>query len=551
MSCRSSLLLAPILFAFTSFAQADNAVVGTGHGASCTEAAFDAGLQELVVGTQGPGGTLTFNCGLGPHTIPLSSQKFLHGQVVIDGGGLITLDAQNLARHFLVTVDDPEGRTEVALRGITLSRGLAASDFGGAILAGGGVQLDLERVTIRDSRAGLSGGAIGIEPGGTTLRIDDSTFTQNRALDGGAIATSALTTITNSRFFGNSAETNQGGAIQSWVDDLTVEDSSFGFNAAARGGAIYKRDGQLLVRGSGFKDNFGSVGGGAIFTEAGVTRFSVVLSRFNRNTAIEEGGALVVGREMDLLAAGFDGNRARRGGAIRLLNSVFTSISFSTLSNNEAELVGGAIAATTTTPPVGDPAVLFVQQSTFAYNRVTAGVGGDVHVSVGSGLLAGFSKSTLMGATAQSGGFSLHAASGNALILSGNLIWTPGSDGCFVEGTSTIGSGGYNLGPTTACQLNEATDGGLFAFVDFGLGEFADYGGPVRSFLPDPGSLAIDRRPCDEQDFLDTRFALRAVDGNGDGNADCDSGAVERQSRELPGSRFRDGFERISLPGGS
>ena len=205
--------------------------------------------------------------------------------------------------------------------------------------------------------------------------------------------------------------------------------------------------------------------------------------------------------------------------------------------------------ATTTTPPAGDPAILFEDQTTFAFNRVTAGVGGDLHLSAGSGLLAAFGKSTLMGATAPSGGFSLHAASGNVLLLRGNLIWTPGSDGCFVEGTSIISSGGYNLGPTTACQLNEPTDGGVFSFADFGLGELADYGGPVRTFLPVAGSVAIDRRPCDDQDTLDARFALRAIDGDGDGDADCDSGAVERQLREAPGSLFRDGFERTGLPG--
>jgi predicted outer membrane repeat protein len=546
---RRSLRLAILLGCLPPLAHADDTVVGTGHGASCDEAALDAGLQQLVVGIQGPGGTLTFNCGAGLHTIPITTQKFLSGQIAIDGGGRVTLDAQNLVRHFQITVDGPEGRTEAALRGLTLSRGLASGDFGGAILAGSGVQLDLQRIAIRDSRAGLSGGAIAIAPGNTQLTIADSEFTQNRAPDGGAIATSAFTVVSNSRFFGNSADGNQGGAIQSYVDDLTIQDSIFGFNAAARGGAIYKREAELELRGSRFNDNFASVDGGAIYTEDGVERFSMALSRFNRNSAVDNGGAIVAGREMDMISTSFDANRARRGGAIRLLNSVFTSIGFSTLSNNEAEIAGGAIAATALTPPPGNPALLFVRESTFAFNRVTAGVGGDVHLSPGSGLLAGLIKSTLMGATAPSGGFSLHAATGNTLVLGGTLLWTPGADGCFVEGTSTITSGGYNLGPTAACQLNDPADGGVFSFPDFGLGEFADYGGPVRSFLPEAGSIVIDWRPCDSEDFLDTRFAQRAIDGDSDGSADCDAGSVERQLREAQGSLFRDGFERISLPG--
>jgi predicted outer membrane repeat protein len=538
-----------LAFLFASPVAADNAIVGTGHGVSCTEASLDAGLQQVVVGVQAPGGTLTFDCGAAPVTIPITTQKFISGQVVIDGGGRVTLDAQNLVRHFQLALDDPEGRTEVAMRDITLIRGFAAADFGGAILARSGVLLALQGVTIRDSRAGLTGGAVGIEPGATTLTIDGSTFTQNRALDGGAIATSATTIVRTSRFFGNSADTNQGGAIQSWVEDLSVEDSDFGFNSAARGGAIYKRDARLGIRDSRFYDNLGRVDGGAIYTEEGVTTFSVALSNFDRNSAIDQGGAIVAGRELQLTSVGFDGNRARTGGAIRMLNSVFTSIAYSTFANNEAELAGGAIAATTLTPPPGDPALLFTDQSTFAYNRVTAGIGGDLHVSAGSGLVAVMSKSTLMGASASSGGFSLHAASGNVLVLLGNLLWTPGANGCVVEGTSTITSGGYNLGPSASCGLTESSDGTLLSFADFGLGEFADYGGPLPTFLPDADSIALDWRACDSQDFVDMRFSIRPIDGDGDGEADCDAGSVERQRSEAPGALFRDGFEGLSLPG--
>jgi predicted outer membrane repeat protein len=551
MTSRSKLRLTPWLLAFASLAHADDAVVGTGHGASCTEAALDAGLQQVLVGVQGPGGTLSFDCGAGPTTIPISTQKFLSGQVVVDGGGRVTLDAQDLVRHFQLTVEGPDGRTEVLVRDITLARGFAAGDYGGAILARSAVRLALQGVTIRDSRAGLTGGAVGIEPGIGELQVEDSTFTQNRAEDGGAIATSVYTTVLDSRFFGNSADTNQGGAIQSWVEDLSVENSVFGFNAGRRGGTIYKRDGELVVRNSRFHDNLARLDGGAIYTEEGVERLSVVLSHFDRNLAVEAGGAILSGREMDLVSVGLDSNRARRGGAIRLLDSVFTAITNSTLSDNEAELDGGAVSATTLTPPPGNPGIFSVLQSTFADNRVTGGPGGDVHVSAGSDLLASLSQSTLMGATAASGGYSLHLASGNTLFLAANLIWTPGADGCLVEGTSTIVSAGNNLGPTAACALDAASDGGLFSFADFALGALADNGGPLRTFLPDANSPAVDWRPCDGLDSFDMRFRPRGIDADGDGAIRCDAGAVERQLTELPGSLFRDGFEREEIPGGS
>ena len=52
-------------------ARAANAVVGTGTPASCTEAAFDDALVTASAG----GGTITFNCGSGAHTITFSISK--------------------------------------------------------------------------------------------------------------------------------------------------------------------------------------------------------------------------------------------------------------------------------------------------------------------------------------------------------------------------------------------------------------------------------------------------------------------------------------------
>lgn len=549
---RASTRLAAILLCTAPLGHADDVVVGTGHGASCDEAALDAGLQQLVVGTQAPGGTLTFDCGAGPRTIAISTPKLLSGQIAIDGGNLVTLDAQDLVRHFQLAVDGPEGRTEVSIRNLSLTRGFAPGSFGGAILAGSGVQLELRRVAIRDSRAGISGGALGIEPGNTQLTVFDSEFTQNRAPDGGAIATSAFTVIRNSRFFGNSADGDQGGAIQSWVEDLRIEDSRFAFNAAARGGAIYKRQQELEITGSRFADNLARADGGAVYTEAGVERFSLLTSRFDRNFAADEGGAIFAGKAFNAFICGFDANRADRGGALHLSDSEFSFVAFSTFAHNEAEFAGGAIAAIGVTQPPGDPAVLSVSQVTFAENRVTAGSGGDIHLTnAGAGLLAAVGSSTLMGATASSGGFSIHAGPGNTALMFGSLLWTPGSDGCFAEINSTITSAGNNLGPTAACRLDDPSDGGLFMFSDFELEELAYYGGPLRTYRPRAASLAVDRRSCEGLDPIDARLLPRGIDADGDGQSQCDSGAVELQGLERPGSLFRSGFEPLTLPGGS
>lgn len=274
---------------------ADNVTVGTGSPASCTEAALNAALPTLVPGINGPGGTLTFNCGNAAHTIPLTTAKVLTDQVTIDGGSLITLDGQNLTRVFTLSVP-VGGRTEVMLKNLTIARGFASGDFGGAILANGGVQLTLQQVQIRDSRAGLTGGAIAISPGGN-LNISGSRFERNRARDGGAVAASCDVQISDSVFFNNDAEVDQGGALQIWTSTLTASNSRFEFNAALNGGAILQRGGNATLSQVSFIDNQARDRGGAYHVyESGQT--AIQGGTFTGNTAVTDGGAVYVAGEI-------------------------------------------------------------------------------------------------------------------------------------------------------------------------------------------------------------------------------------------------------------
>src|SRR6266496_4415208 len=59
-----------------------------------TNCSNDAQFSSLLIG----GGTIMFNCGAGPHTILISSQKSINAPTIIDGGGTITLDGQNAYR---------------------------------------------------------------------------------------------------------------------------------------------------------------------------------------------------------------------------------------------------------------------------------------------------------------------------------------------------------------------------------------------------------------------------------------------------------------------
>jgi predicted outer membrane repeat protein len=340
---------------------AADTTVGTGTPASCTAAAFHAGVLTLTA-AQNPGGTLSFDCGTSPHTIVVNQESlFTSRQSTLDGGGLITLDGNNAVRLFRVLQNNPSAGVALSIRNISLTRGLA-SDFGGAVYGlSAGVSVSLDNVSISESRGVISGGAIGMVSG-SFLTIYRSRFLNNRGESGGAIASNASMRIERSEFRGNRATGipsaanpmfGQGGAIQSFVDQLTIRDSLLQQNTAYDGAAIFKLGTTLVVQNSVFRNNTGNTAG------AIQTRVATLIedSNFVGNAAVGTGPGTIsafggaiqsFNAALDVLRCSFTNNTAQSGGAISIsaeLPSQSLSIQDSRFFENSADQSGGAIQA--------------------------------------------------------------------------------------------------------------------------------------------------------------------------------------------------------------
>lgn len=196
----------------------------------------------------------------------------------------------------------------------------------------------------------LNGASANNEPGGAvinngTLIVNNVTFTGNHAGTGAAIDNNysgATATITNSTFQNNTA--NYGAALDNDAGaTMTVSDSTFTGNSAVSFGGVADNEGTLTMTNNTMTSNTASGAyGGAIRNVASLT---ITGGSLNNNSA-QQGGAITNFATLNLSGVVMDNNQATTGsgwgGALFNSSSGTTTISASTLSNNDA-IEGGAI----------------------------------------------------------------------------------------------------------------------------------------------------------------------------------------------------------------
>ena len=252
-------------------------VVGTGTPSSCTSSAF--------VNAVALGGIITFDCGPDPITITLANTAKVFNdtgpEIVIDGGGLVTLSGENQRRILYMNTCDPDqvwttdhcqnqDHPRLTVQNLTFINADSTNeieyDGGGAVWVRGG-RFRVVNSGFFHSRCG----PVGPDLGGAAIRV----FSQYEGLP---------VYVVNSTFGGAPALGNtcsNGGGISSIGVSWTIINSVFSHNNAIGNGGNPPAPGTP-----------GGGSGGAIYNDGNTMTLSVCGSRIEHNEVNAHGSAI-------------------------------------------------------------------------------------------------------------------------------------------------------------------------------------------------------------------------------------------------------------------
>jgi predicted outer membrane repeat protein len=345
--------------------------------------AADAGAGSLrdAIAQANFGDIIQFAPSLANQTITLTSgQLTIDKSLTIDGGNApgLTISGNNQFR----VIDLIQEAASLTVQNLAIANGKTTEI--GRDGAGAGI-----RTTLR-----------------TTLTVDNVTFSDNNAAGrgGGAIYShfQSETTVLNSRFLNNiglARETatenygeHSGGAISIHTESkMTVRDSVFDGNKGVNGGAINSVLSDLTIENSRFVNNDSSLGGdrdsgfggygGAVYTDGARLQSGEVIVRnswFENNTgAGQGGGAFLHAYEQDQVIVEnvtflnntitLDDDGVAMGGGLRV-SQVDVTINNTAFINNRAYRQGGGLW-------VNSQATVTLTNSTFSGNRAESAAG--------------------------------------------------------------------------------------------------------------------------------------------------------------------------------
>ena len=351
-------------------------------------------------------------------------------------------------------------------------------------IQGAGQIFEFDSLKLMNGNAGNgSGGAIYIHNNQTIglisqIFIRQCEFENNTGFNGGAIAITDTNTTTK----------------------VTIRESTFtGNQATDNGGAVYIEEGtsaEMTLMKNVFTNNTAVGSGGAVLiADTGDTAFTIQSNQFNRNMSDESGGALALYATnnpqvflMDRNA--FIGNTATdNGGAMYVALDAQAWVYNSVMSQNMSNR-GGAISTVN--------AWLYMYHSTLAHNTANLGA-------------------------------NLYAYSGTVGSIGASILANPQGDENCAGVTSNLNTA-RTLIDDSSCPFNNSSDRREDALLT-GI-SFNEEGFPA--LVPASDSSAIDAVPLNACLFYgggtldeDQQSNPRPIDGDGNNDALCDTGAIE------------------------
>ncbi len=370
--------------------------------------------------------------------------------------------------------------------GLEISKDLSISGAGAdtTVVDGGGngrvletdADISISGLRIQNGQTSDSGdlfatSGAGIKNSGNLTLTEVVVSDNNAGHSGGGIFNTGNLYLTGTQILSNTA-TNMGGGINNYAyGNITITRSTLAYNAAqgSGGGALYIlgfSGVRIAIRESTLSDNTTGYYGGGIYSTSNIT--------------------------VTLEAVTLTGNEAAAGAAFTAQSAGAITMTNVTVSGNNALDNFGGIYI------LGADVHLAIQNSTIAYNtRSTATGNGYNGLSVGS----------------------------NAVVTLKNTILAHNQGkNCKSGSGGTLTSLGYNLSSDYSCPFDQSGDA---KGTDPLLMPLGDYGGFVATRALTPGSPAVDAGDSAACPANDARGIVRPYDGDGDGNAVCDIGAVE------------------------
>lgn len=462
---------------------APTTIVGTGSADSCTEQALASAVAA--------GGVVTFDCG-GEHTIAVTRTIDVVTDVVIDGGGEITLDGGSQARILAIPSSFERSDPSLTVQRVTLRNG-SAPDAGD----------DTER----------GGGAIWRRGG--SLTVIDAVFVDNRApatgqdVAGGAIygVGGGLTTVVGSRFAGNQA--SNGGAIGSLHNHLTIVNTAIRGNAATgsggnpgdggNGGGVYidGTDQITALCGVEFAGNRGNAFGGGLFRVSNdgtgmafIDRSLIEDNRIPDQQPSKAGGLYLQGLAIDLRDTTIAGNQARSdGGLFAGPGSTLAMINTTVAGNTALSSLAGGMS-------IAGGVAGEIRNCTFAGNRAPGEVAFAAATVGGEAVIL---ANTIFAGHEAGNGFNPITCRDRFVDGGGNLQFPVDR------------AGGGSDDPDALCAAG-------ITVADARLGELADNGGPTPTLMPAAASPAAG---------LGTGCPVTDQRGQARDQGACTAGAVE------------------------